>query len=507
MASIMLLAAYGVAALLFYASLLVLHQFTYWKRRKVLHLELVPIIGNMAPIMFRTSSFPIHSQNMYKKYPGARYYGFFDLQKPSVIIKDPDLIREIFVKSFDHFTDHDAFVTEEMDPIVGRNIFSLRGQRWKEVRNTLTPSYTAARMKMLFALVAECSKDFVQYFVDHPELAENFEAKDAITRYTNDVVASAAFGVKVNSMKDQDNEFYLHGKEFTNVSALAATKLTILQNFPNIMKFFGTTFLSNATDKFFKKLITNTVTTRIEKGITRQDMMQLLIEAMKKDDGLKVTMDDIIGQAFFFFLAGFESTSSAMCFALQELAANPDIQDRLRQEIDDEIEQHEGELTYESLANLKYLDMVMSETLRKYPPVAITNRLCNKEYTFPPLMEGYPEYQMEVGTSILISMFGLQRDPKYFPDPEKFDPERFNDKNKHKINPYTYMPFGIGPRQCIANRFALMEAKIVIIDILRKFVVKFTEKSHHPVTLSKKTFILSAEEGFWFKFEGRKKVD
>lgn len=174
MVPFILLAACVLAIAIVYAAYVIYCQKTYWKKRGMLSVDPTPIFGNVAPLFFRTVSFPNHMQNLYEKLPGARYYGMFNFKKPAIVLKDPDMIREVCVKSFDSFTDHDNFVTEEMDPFVGRNLFSLSGHRWKEVRNTLTPSFTAARMKVLFELIAECSDDFVQHFLEHPEVMNIF---------------------------------------------------------------------------------------------------------------------------------------------------------------------------------------------------------------------------------------------------------------------------------------------------------------------------------------------
>ena len=136
----------------------------------MLYIKPSPIIGNSAPLFLRTTSFPIHLKNLYDTYPNSRYFGLFDFKKPNVVIRDPELLRQVCIKSFDHFVDHDAFITEEMDPVVGRNLFTLKGQRWKDFRNTLTPSFTAARMKAMYELIAECSDNFVNYFLDNPEV-------------------------------------------------------------------------------------------------------------------------------------------------------------------------------------------------------------------------------------------------------------------------------------------------------------------------------------------------
>lgn len=245
---------------------------------------------------------------------------------------------------------------------------------------------------------------------------------------------------------------------------------------------------------------------RQQKGYVRPDMIQLLVDAMNKNNGVKVSINDVIGQAFLFFLAGFDTSSSLMTFTVLELAVHPDLQDKLYEEIKERFPNDENDITYESVSSLKYLDMVLKESLRMYPPFAMTNRVCVKDFTLPSPMNGYPEYTMKKGTIIMLPVIGLHHDPKYFPEPDKFLPERFSDENKAEIDPNTYLPFGIGPRQCIGNRLALMQTKIVITSILRNFVIKFTEDTRYPVVFSAKTFTMNAEDGVSLKFEQRKKA-
>lgn len=154
-----------------------------------------------------------------------------------------------------------------------------------------------------------------------------------------------------------------------------------------------------------------------------------------------------VSNSLLFFLAGFETSSTLLSFLGNELALNPEIQDKLCREIDEAAQSMKTEkLTYELLQSLKYLDCVISECLRKWPPAMITDRVCNKEITF--LVDGQT-ITMKERQQLWIPIYGLHMDPKYFPHPEKFDPERYNEENVGKIVPGSYIPFGIGPRNCI----------------------------------------------------------
>lgn len=152
--------------------------------------------------------------------------------------------------------------------------------------------------------------------------------------------------------------------------------------------------------------------------------------------------DELVAQCFIFFIAGFESVASALTFAAYELLANPDVQRKLYEEIKDVNEQLNGNrVSYDVLQKMKYMDQVVSEILRKWPITPQTDRTCTKNYVYD---DGKLKFEIEKDSNIIFPIYGLHHDPKYYPNPSKFDPERFNDENKHNIMNGTYAPFGIG---------------------------------------------------------------
>lgn len=186
-----------------------------------------------------------------------------------------------------------------------------------------------------------------------------------------------------------------------------------------------------------------------------------------------------------------------MALGFYELAVNPEIQDRLIEEIDELHETLDGNpLTYDHIQKMKYMDQFISEVLRRRPSFLIANRKCVKELTLD--IDG-KKVTFEKGVDFTIPIYAYHQDPKYFPDPEKFDPERFNDENRKKIDPATYLPFGIGPRGCIGSRMALMEIKTVFYYILKSFKVEVCEKTQIPLKYDKTPFQIRGEKGIWLK--------
>lgn len=141
--------------------------------------------------------------------------------------------------------------------------------------------------------------------------------------------------------------------------------------------------------------------------------------------------------------------------------------------------------------------MFVSEVLRKFPVQVATDRICTKPYILQSSIEGEKPIQIPVGTSITIPTYSLHHDPQFFADPEKFDPERFSEESKGNMTSYAYEPFGIGPRMCIGQRFALIETKLVFFYLLSKFELVPVEKTQIPLIYKKSIMVLSSEDGFW----------
>ncbi|KAK5641880.1 hypothetical protein RI129_010427 [Pyrocoelia pectoralis] len=502
-----------------------IRPFQYWTKRGVIQFSVWRLWLENLKMFLQFNSLSDSFKVLYDAFPGVRYSGMYQITKPVLVIKDPELIKQITVKDFDHFIDHSQFNNEESDPLWEKNLFSLKGERWKDMRATLSPSFTSSKMKAMFGIMAECAENFVNHFKNDNLETATFEFKDIFTRFTNDVIASVSFGVNCDSIKDRDNEFYLMGKLATNLSGFwRSISIFIMMTSPKLAKFLGLRIFSEKVSAFFRNVVIGNMEAREKSGIVRPDMINLLMEARKGklkhersgeviDSGfaeerqkLQLTDDDVTAQALIFFFGGFESVATLMCFAAYELAVDPFVQERLQKEVDNVLRKGNGTLTYEALMRMEYLDMVVSETLRKWPASVGFDRLCVKPYTIQPEMKNEKPVNLEKGDIVMMIMYGMHLDEKYFPNPDRFDPERFNKENRKNITPYTYMPFGIGPRSCIGNRFALLETKILIFNILKHFDIVVVDKSVVPIKLARKQMSLNAEKGFWFGLKPRKVV-
>lgn len=475
---------------------------THFEKLKIPHERPWPFLGNMAPFFCRRMALVETIDRLYKRFSNARYFGLYNFITPTYVIRDPELITSIAIKNFDHFCDHRNFVNKELDPMASRNLFGLQGDHWREMRKLLSPTFTSSKMKMMFGLMCQCADSFSAHMIKNAkQVGKTVNVKEEMCKYANDVVASCAFGVSVDSFKHPNNEFYLLGREAMNFESSLSMKFLLNVNFPKLAKLFKVRVFSKKVENFFKELVTGTVKIRDEKGITRPDMIQLMMESRDKSDGPVFDIDEMTAQAFVFFIGGFDSVSTMMCFLTYEVAVNPDVQTKLKAEIDKVLTENDGKPTYEAIHSMKYLDAVLTECLRLYPLGAFIDRMCVKEFELPPATPDGKPVTVKPGESVWFPGYSLHRDPNYYPEPNKFDPDRF--LNGHSDSS-TYLPFGLGPRVCIGNRFALMEMKIMLFYMLWRCDLEPDVKTKIPLVLHKKTFVMMAEGGFWLKFRAKK---
>lgn len=433
------------------------------------------------------------------------------------------------IKEFDHFTDHLYTINESIDPILGNALISLSGKKWKDMRSTLSPAFTGSKMRLMLGFVEKCTTSAIESVNRQMKETGNddFEMKELFSKFSVDIIASCAFGLDIDTFKHPENDFKVVADRTMNPSGLLmAVKYAFLYFVPKFMKTIDVSLLDHHTKEFFRAIVNETMDYREKNGIIRPDMINLLmqtkkgklsqetvkeekvVDSMSAVDELELgksetmrewTNDELVAQCLVFFLAGFDTTSTTLSFAAYELALNPDIQAKLCQEIQDVESLLEGKkISYESLLKMKYLDQFVSEVLRKWTPAPGIERFCVKDFTFE--LDG-KSITIPKDHSVLIPSYGWHRDSKYFPEPEKFDPDRFNDENIAQQNLSAYAPFGIGARNCIGSRFALMSIKTILYNVLLSFSFEVTVKTQIPLVYKKTMLNVGAENGIWLQLK------
>nr|AVL92866.1 CYP450 [Locusta migratoria] len=447
--------------------------YQYWKRRGVPQLQPTFPFGNFGPAVLGQTSYGEVAQELYNKAKGEPFVGVYSVLRPALLVRDPQLIRRVMVADFGAFHDRGVYLDDE-EP-VNRQLFFLRGQEWKLRRAKLTPAFTSGRLRFMFQTIAECGDELSAVAERLALSGAPAEVRDLAARYTTDVVVSVGFGVESDCQRNPDAVFRNWGKKVFAPGLKSSFGFRLLFLSPKLSEFLRVKCGFTDVSSFFRKMIADTVAYRESNNVTRKDFMQLLIQLKNQGcldgerpppDAVKLSLNDLSAESFAFFIAGFETSTTTLSCALLELAWQPDMQRRLQQEVDAAVARHGG-LCYDAVADMRYLDQVLAETLRKYPPLPVLNRDCMEDYKIPD-----SDVTLEKGTGIIISLLGLHYDPDIFPDPDRFDPERFSEQEKAKRSPYVYLPFGDGPRICIGMRLGQLQSKVGLAAILSRCDVR-----------------------------------
>uniref|UniRef100_A0A182JK11 Uncharacterized protein n=1 Tax=Anopheles atroparvus TaxID=41427 RepID=A0A182JK11_ANOAO len=527
-----------VLAVVFYVYRYIKEKGKYFDDKPIPAVPGKEIFASSLELMKKKVSFNDWIIENYKKYPSAKIFGMPDMRSPVYFVRDPELIKCIGVKDFDFFVNHRPSFGSVEDShhsaLFSKTLIALKDQKWRDMRATLSPAFTGSKMRQMFELVGECCTEMVKFYQDEVRSKggpQEHEMKDVFTRYANDVIATCAFGIKVDSLSNTENDFYMNGKKMMAFDRpIVVLKLFGFQMVPKLMGWLGLDLFDREQNHYFTEIIRETVRTRDAHGIVRPDMVNLLMQArkgalkhqreeeeekgfatveesevgrMQVSKGVEMSESEMVAQCVIFFLAGFDTVSTCLTFLAHELTVNRDVQDKLYEEICRTKESlGGGPLTYDAVQKMQYMDMVVSEALRLWPPAPNTDRLCVRDYELDD-GEGL-RFTMEKGTVAFIPIVALHHDPQYFPNPEKFDPERFSPENRAKILSGTYLPFGIGPRNCIGSRFALMEVKALIYYMLMEFTFEKTPNTQIPLRLAKQMVGISTEKGVFVEFRPRK---
>jgi len=469
-------------SLMIIAYLYMTRKFKYWKKRGILEITPTPFFGNFKECLFLKKAPAYFLKEIYEE-TKEPYVGFYVLDKPFLLIRDRELVKNILVKDFGYFSDR--YITADPNDRIGyANLFFMRNPTWKTLRTKLTPFFTSGKMKKMFDLMLVCVKNLDEH-LDSLKLEGNgktIEVRDLTARFTTDIIGSTAYGLDVNSFKDPDAEFRKYGRMIFQYDAIRGFEMLAIFFLPHIVRLAKIKMFGKEPTDFLRKVFWETLRQRMESGVKRNDLIDILIELKNNNnehaEDFTFDGDDLLAQAASFFSAGFETSSTTTAFALYELAMQPKLQNILREELLEALKKSNGQISYDMTWSLPYLDMVVSETLRMYPPLGYLNRMAVQTYKVP-------EYNLviEKGTPVYISMLGLHYDPAYFPNPNKFDPERFNEENKRNRPPCVYFPFGEGPHACIGNRFGLMQIKLTLLKILSKYEVTPCKETLIPVEI------------------------
>uniref|UniRef100_A0A3B4B7N2 unspecific monooxygenase n=1 Tax=Periophthalmus magnuspinnatus TaxID=409849 RepID=A0A3B4B7N2_9GOBI len=411
----------------------------------------------------------------------GRVWGIYEMRQPMLAVMDPDMLRTILVKDcFTNFTNHRNL------GLLGdlRNAMSLSDDdKWRRLRNIITPAYTSGQVKEMFKLMKYHSSKMVKSLKERAQRSEVITVKDVFGSYSIDVMGSCILSVDMDVTNNPPEELMRHASNLFNIPIPLFMLIGFFPFIIPVLDWLGVAFFSRSSFAFFKNIVEKIRQDRNNNSRKNHaDLLQYLtcIQSSNKLKGEtyeQVLSDhELLCQLVMFVVGGYDTSASALTFLAYNLAQNPHIMSRLQEEIDATFPNN-APVEYEALMQMEYLDCVFNENLRLYPSIARTDRVAKETVTIKGIT--IPKNMV-----VMVPFYALHRDPELWPEPEEFKPERFSKENKEKIHPYSYMPFGVGPRNCVGMRFAQAAVKLALVDVLRHYSFCVCEETEIPLEMS-----------------------
>ncbi|XP_035702071.1 cytochrome P450 6k1 isoform X2 [Folsomia candida] len=436
-----------------------------------------------------------------------RYGGLMEFGIPLLLVKDLSLARTIFIKDFHHFSER-RDVPNSSDTLITDSLFFMRGQSWKNMRTFLSPGFTSGMVRKKFPHFARSATNLQNWMNTHQKTSSGeyeIPVSDAMRKYAVEVIGAAAFGLNLNIFSDKNSKFLEMADRIENINVWQKFKFAIFQTFPRFADLFKISPLDSDMSKYFRNVLASAIEARELSSCGEKDFLQLLvdlktgtgkIEVQAKQGDHKSREDLAVSQACLFLIAGFDTVANNLMVSTYMLATYPELQQKVREEVDRIC--GESEICYDHINEMGFLDNFIAETLRLYPGVPRLERKCVLDYPIPNSTHVIPK-----GTIVIVVAESVHKDAQYWTNPLRFDPDRFNLENKAIQNNNAYMPFGIGPRNCIGIKFALVETKLALATLVKHYEISGTETTQDYVPV-KDLFGYKTHPDLKLRFKPRK---
>ena len=369
------------------------------------------------------------------------------------IVNHPDLVREVLVHQAKSFRKPKR-LKRNLAKVVGNGLLTNEGDSWLRQRRLVQPAFHSRRMGRYAEIVVDKTRHMM---ADWPT-AKAINIADAMTHLTLTIIAQALFDVDVASQAPQLRS------AVRVIAGTLAREARLPFSLPDWLP-LPSKIRKRRAQRFVDELIWKIIQQRRETGEDRGDLLSMLLAAVDEEgDGGGMTDQQARDEALTLFLAGHDSTAAGLTWTWYLTARHPAVEARLSDEIETTLAGRPP--SWDDLPRLAYTETVIQESLRLYPP---------NWGTFPRQAVAdikLGDYLLPKGCQVLVSPYVLHHDPRSFPDPQRFDPDRFAPGRAESIPQFAYLPFGAGPRVCIGNTFAMMAMKLVVATILQQYRLK-----------------------------------
>lgn len=415
----------------------------------------LPVVGSL--LAFRRS--PMASFDAAKKLGDLVRLRFF--HRRGFLVSHPDLVKRVLVDEHRRFGKQTRGY-QNLRLIVGNGLLTSEGEFWKRQRRIVQPAFHH-RSIASFADTMTASTERMLASWRSRDLGR-VEMEHEMSRLTLEIVGRCLFSTDLSDASDAV------GPALTTVLGMAMDRITHVLQIPMSIPTPFNRKLMHAVAEL-DRVVLGIIEARRRSTERPTDLLSMLLEA--KDEDTNETMSDtqLRDELMTLVLAGHETTANAMVWTFHLLSQNSDARDRLHEELKNELAGRSPELS--DLKRLPYTDAVVKESMRLYPPAWMLGRSTSEDLELG-------GFHVPKNSMVFISIYHLHRDPRFWAEPERFRPERFLNGEFESVPKHAYIPFSAGPRVCIGNAFAEMEAKLLLASICQR--VKLEGAEGHVVT-------------------------
>lgn len=390
------------------------------------------------------------------------------------LLNHPALAEEVLIKKKDHFTKvYHPNKPRGLALILGQGLVTSQGELWQKQRRVIQPMFYKSRIAGMVPVINQACGDMLRQWGER-DAQQPVEICEQMTQVTLEAITQSMFSC---SVKQSMPELW---------PALKLALVFAQKNFFNPLS-LPLVFPTRSNREFkhalqvLNKLILGIIESRQTANIKKPDLLDLLMHVRYEDSDELMTHQQIVDESLTIFTAGHETTSNALSWTLYVLATHPEIFQRLRDEIDTVLDAKMPSLS--DLEKMPYCTAVLEESMRRYPPVVALLRRAVTTTTIG-------NYEIPKHAFIFVNIRNIHHHPQYWQEPMKFDPNRFLTSDKPASHKLAYMPFGAGHRVCLGNHLAMLEAKLILTQIVQKFdfesVAGHEVKEHLAITLQPK---------------------
>ena len=368
-----------------------------------------------------------------------------------VVVNDPDAIQHLFVKNHRNYTKSRSYAGLRL--VMGNGLVTSEGEFWRRQRKLSQPAFHRQRLAKLVDKMVECTNEMLDDW--DRRASPEIDVHEQMMRLTLRIVGHSLFSTELSHDAGELGPAITIAMRRANKYAEAAVRLPLWLPTPLNLRFAKARGLLDAT-------IQRIIDERRAHGRDMGDVLSMLMAATDESGEERMTDQQLRDEVMTLFLAGHETIATAMSWTWKLLSEHPEAATRLREEARSVL--GGSAPTFESLAKLEYTGRVVDEAMRLYPPVWIFERAAIDD-------DEIAGFHIPKQTIVGVCTWALHRHPALWNDPQRFDPDRFLPENSADRHKYAYLPFGAGPRICIGNNFALMEAKVLLATMAQRYAI------------------------------------